>query len=413
MSRKGLKTGEGGKMRQNEPSPCLKILTLLLAGALTVCLVVTALYLTGTIGGSPQQSHSLEGERLFDSPIVEAEYIPPPKPEDLAVHYEGDLELPVEGATGYALLSLYTYADADYGAGYVSTLYPGQSFRIIQELGDWWQIDVEGVVSWVPHYLCMINLPDVIPSIVYENSNSSASVFRSSGKPIPNLTGLQLYNTYEFNERFQESAYQVPVLYDMSKKIYVAQQLALAQGNTLIIYEGFRPYEVQMLVFNNLTALINSDPEVWAGVNSPPWTIGWFIVQGVSNHQQGYAIDVSLGAVHATELRVSGSYLYTRITEYEEYAMPTPIHELSAASVSMAYPVSSLSPDAWYSVGPAASMNDAALALQSYCAESGLTPIASEWWHFNDLSLRARSSGANGDFYINKNYSISAVLEDG
>ncbi len=387
----------------------VKTLTGYLAGLVVVCIVLTFLA-SCSVFDETQLSDSLLQGRQFDTPVSEASFVPPePEPEVVVLRYEGDLELPVVGATGYAALGLDTYTSADYYANYVTTLSPGQGFTILEEQGDWWQIDISGVVAWVPHRQCMINLPDVIPSIVYDNANSYSSKFISSGRAIPNITGLQLYNSLSFNERFQEETYQVPVLYAMSKKIHVAQQLALAQGNTLVINEGFRPYDVQQMVYTNLSALASADSEVMAGITRQPWSIGWFIAAGVSNHQQGYAIDTTLGVVHTIEERVCGNYAYTKVTLYEEYTMPTPIHELSAASVSLAGPVNSESASAWYSVGTAASMNEAALALQSYCANAGLTPLASEWWHFGDLSMLDRVSGMDGRYYISYNGSRAPV----
>ena len=53
--------------------------------------------------------------------------------------------------------------------------------------------------------------------------------------------------------------------------------------------------------------------------------------------------------------------------------------------------------------GPAAdTMNEAALLLRTYCTDAGLTPLASEWWHFNDLSTRSQvlDNQGIGDFLI-------------
>ena len=70
--------------------------------------------------------------------------------------------------------------------------------------------------------------------------------------------------------------------------------------------------------------------------------------------------------------------------------MPTPIHELSKASATFVGPVASHSPTAWKSaqLTDTMSSNKPAMALQRCCTEAGLTPLASEWWHFNDLETR-------------------------
>ena len=54
--------------------------------------------------------------------------------------------------------------------------------------------------------------------------------------------------------------------------------------------------------------------------------------------------------------------------------------------------------------GPAAdTMNEAALLLRTYCTDAGLTPLASEWWHFNDLDAAetANQTVNDGNYYLN------------
>jgi len=252
----------------------------------------------------------------------------------------------------------------------------------------------------------MINLPDVIPSIVYYNTNVTGSKMRSSGIDIPNVTGVAMYDAYGYNARLGEDQYVMPVLYSTAKRICAAQHAALADGNTLIIYEAFRPYEAQQRVYTNLTSLIRNNSAVNAGVTVSPWSIEWFIMQGVSNHQVGYAIDVSLGRVIAQEQRVLEGYLYQKTTVWEEYTMPTPIHELSAASAVFTQPLSPASA-AWPSATFVSTMNDAAKLLQRYCTNAGMTPLASEWWHFNDNETRVvvEPMGGNGSYLISETYS--------
>ena len=44
---------------------------------------------------------------------------------------------------------------------------------------------------------------------------------------------------------------------------------------------------------------LNSNKDVAAGINEGSWQRGWFIAQGVSNHQKGVAMDCSLVKVKA------------------------------------------------------------------------------------------------------------------
>ena len=201
----------------------------------------------------------------------------------------------------------------------------------------------------------------------------------------------------------------VPVLYSMSKKIYAAQQAALADGNTLVIYEGYRPYSVQKMTVDALTNLAAADPEVMAGINTHPWDTNWFIATSVSNHQMGYAIDVTLAKITEQQEIVIGDYAATAITGYTEYTMPTTIHELSMASATFTGPVKSSSPTAWLQATLADTMNEAAILLQRYSTEAGLTPLASEWWHFNDLDARFATEGnsSKGEYLLDATMSVA------
>ncbi|MEH7381399.1 M15 family metallopeptidase [Bacillus sp. JJ1533] len=312
-------------------------------------------------------------------PLEELEPIPTP------VKYEGDLELPINGATGYTSIDLNLKSSPNIDAETVETLKAGTGFTIEKEEGNWWFIKNATFEGWIDSTYCFINLPDVIPSIVYDNSNTYSSKFVSSGAEIPGITGQALYEGKTFNERLGKEEFIVPVLYSMSKKIFLAQQEALAHGNTLVIYEGYRPYSAQKAVVEGLTNLANEDIAVMAGINTNPWSTNWFIATSVSNHQMGYAIDVTLAKVNSKEEIAIGKYLVVDITDYTEYSMPTPIHELSMASKTFTNPVPSSSPTAWKNAKLADTMNESAVTLQTYLTNAGLTPLASEWWHFNDL----------------------------
>ena len=160
----------------------------------------------------------------------------------------------------------------------------------------------------------MINLPDVIPSIIYDDTNSYSSLFKSSNKELPNITGKALYNVKTMNTRFNKEEFLMPVLYSVAKKICIAQRFALEEGNCLKIYETYRPYTTQMSIANSLRELANSDNEVKYGINSLGWSESWFIAQGLSNHQRGIAIDTSLVKITNSKLKYFGDYYYIDVT---------------------------------------------------------------------------------------------------
>lgn len=323
------------------------------------------------------------------------------------VDLHGEFELPLHGATGFTTIATPLRAAADEQAEARDILSPGTAFTIIEEVDLWWKIETDTNSGYVLHAYSFINVPDILPSIIYKNTNGYASVMRSAGKSIPNITGQKLYDTYHFNERLGKEEFTVPLLYQMAKKVATAQQAARREGDTLVIYEGYRPYEVQRAVVDNVTELTESDPQVRAEVSKDPWSISWFISQGISYHQRGYAIDVTLASIEETSRKTTGDYVYETVTAYEIYEMPSPIHELSKRSVSATYPFASRSKTAWRDVPLSASMNEAAIALRAYCTDAGLTPIASEWWHFNDLDCGpiVDESGNTGQFEVAENKS--------
>ncbi len=159
-----------------------------------------------------------------------------------------------------------------------------------------------------------------------------------------------------------------------------------------------------------MSSLISANRELSEMINGGSWNLSWFISTGVSNHQRGGAMDVSLLKLSGEEeYDVTGGYSYLRIDTPDYYDMPTPIHELSTNAVTYTYPISSESETAWQTskLSPGMLGKPAAQNLQKYCTDAGLTPLASEWWHFNDLgTLRRLSDKYGGDFVLTECYSI-------
>ena len=321
--------------------------------------------------------------------------------------YNLDFELPIQGATGYASIQINIRKEASSSSSIVKKLDPGTGFEIIGESGNWLKIKKDDVTGWANKLYCMINLPDIIPSIVYDDTNSYSSLFKSSEIDIPNVTGEQLYNNKVYNNRLSKNEYMMPVMYEMALKIMKAQELALEDGYSLKIYETYRPYEAQTTVSTNLRNLMNSNKTVYEGINGGGWNEGWFIAQVLSNHQKGIAMDVSLVKINEYEVGKTGKYKYMIITDYTEEQMPTQMHELSNKAISMSYAVDSNSKTAWEKVPLAQGMTDGAIRLRNYCVEADLTPLCSEWWHFNDLDARENlgSNYSTGRYYITECYS--------
>ena len=335
--------------------------------------------------------------------------------------YNGDLELPVSGATGYASVDMDLIIVTDASTNeweVVAKLKAGAAFVIVREEGDWWYVSVGGaggMKGWVLHSLCMINLPDVVPSIIYNNTSAYSSGCRTSGESIPGITGEQMYSYSDradgraYNERLQKYEYIVPVLYSAAKRVRQTQQNALENGDSIVMYEAFRPYSTQKKSYEAILAFSNANPHIKANLSTPQWNISWFVASGISNHQRGYAVDASLAKVLIQEYAKTGSYHYKQITRADYYEMPTPIHELSIESIVYTRPVQIESLDAWRTAEYSEGMqnNLPARNLQKYFTDAGFTPLASEWWHFNDLhTLFGITNLCGGDFEIKDCFSI-------
>ena len=328
-------------------------------------------------------------------------------PVETDVYDDVMFELPLRGATGYASVGTPLYSDADRTA-LAATLTAGTAFTVLGQISaDTWHVrTADGTAGYVENTTCYLNIADVIPSVVLDNTNSYSSAFYSSGKELPDITGRQLYDAKEYNPRLDREEFLVACNWQTVQRIYTAQQLALAQGYTLVINEAFRPMDVQLNIAAVLKSLYDTDAEVKAGIDTAPWNISWFIANRPSTHQMGCAIDTSLARVTATETRRCGEYTYQVVTDYTLCAMPTPIHELSAAAVSLAKPVNSYSTTAWQSIAPAKSMTEDALKLKEFCTGAGLSPLASEWWHFNDLTTK----NAVGERYTTDPFYLDTCL---
>lgn len=316
-------------------------------------------------------------------------------------------ELPIEGATGYASINSNIRKNPSDSAEILLKINAGTAFEIVEESGNWFKININNKVGWISNKYCMVNLPDIIPSIIYDDTNSYSSLFKSSEIDIPNITGKQLYNNKAYNKRLSKDEYMMPVIYAMAKKIMIAQKTALEDGYSLKIYEAYRPFEAQKAVADNLRNLMNTNKTVYNGINGGGWNEGWFIAQVLSNHQRGIAMDVSLVKINDYEIKKTGSYKYMAITDYTEEEMPTQMHELSNKAISLKYAVDSNSKTAWKDVPLANAMTNGAIRLRDYCVQAGLSPLCSEWWHFNDLDAREDigNNYSTGRYYITKCYS--------
>ncbi|MCL2373251.1 MAG: SH3 domain-containing protein [Defluviitaleaceae bacterium] len=323
--------------------------------------------------------------------------------------YQGETELPINGATGWAAVSTPLRTAPNANAEIIHRLAPGNPFVIISEQGNWWYVGfADDVTGWVDNRTCFINLPDILPSIVWRNTNATSSVFASNVRGLPDIYRQPLYNARSFNPRLNRYEYIMPGLYSLGVALHQAQQLAMAEGETLVVNEVFRPFSTQQQVVRGLTDLANEFEDVRLAINYNSWHMGWFIATGVSGHQRGSSIDLSLGYVKSYEYRVSGDFIYLYITNHTPVIMQSRIHELSSLAVIVDNPRTiTVTQILNGSVRMSSRVTDGTKRLQMYMAQAGFHPLASEWWHFDHAQSETigRNSGIRGDFYTESIYS--------
>jgi len=337
------------------------------------------------------------------------------EPPELPMWYlDGPFELPIAGAAGYASVKQTLYEEPKADAAILSELAPGTPFEIREESGDYWLVETSSMSGWIEHRFAFINLPDVVPSILYNHTNSYDSRFKTSYLDIPELTGKALNPMIDFNERLEEEEYVMPILYQTAKKVFHAQQLALQNGDSLVIYETFRPRELQLLVNESMEKLAEENEEVAEGITGEPWSITWFINMNVSNHQRGLSLDLSLAEVNELTDQTIGDFKVLKVKDHTEYTMHTPIHELSAESAVFDRPIASADREGWKELEVNPEMTEPALKLQDYMVEAGFNPLASEWWHFNDVDALEdlKKEAGTGEFFIRETVNSTPQWED-
>lgn len=365
---------------------------------------------------------------------------PEPEPDPVAVvENTGGFELPIEGTHGLALVNLKLYPDHT-GTRSSGNLLAGTAFTILREENDRVQVSLrDGTKAWTNKNDIMVNLPDLIPSMIYKNSNAEGSLMKSLGMDLDGITGRQLYQSKVYNEKLGREEFIMPVQYHMAKKIMQAQQLARARGLTIVLYEGFRPHDTQMAVADALQRLAKTNADTKLSIQKNGFNISYYINTGTSSHQMGSAVDVSLAQVNSWEDRSFHGYSVSVPASFTEFAyckivtdsadgvrfssdmrygpalpedttncMPTPMHELSYLSGTFTGPTNTYTAGAWKTalnsgaVKRAEFWTDGAQTLQDIFVEADMEPLASEWWHFNDLAAwsTAQKSNAAGEFEV-------------
>lgn len=283
-------------------------------------------------------------------------------------------------ATVWPLIDLPVYSDT--GKSSLLGMAPaGSAYCVLSEEGGMFRIRLGNASGYVDSSYCMINLPDYMGNLCsYEITNSYSSIFKVHEYAIDGVTGTVIKG-YEHMQQ-KNGEFLVPLLYPAAKKLAVAAEIAREEGYRLKIYEAFRPREATLAVYDLTQAMIQNPipqhPESLTYeqlmTDSGRYALSNFLAQGISNHNRGIALDLTLETLDAVEVD-----------------MQTAIHDLS-----------------WYSE-PAAN-NENANTLREIMTGAGMTTLDSEWWHFQDeeakqnlTQIQPLQEGVNAQCWVKDN----------
>lgn len=229
------------------------------------------------------------------------------------------------------------------------------------------KIKYGNITGYVYSDYIFINLPDVIPDVIYEITNASSSIFKAADVSIANVTGKNLYGFAKtYNSKIGKTTYYAPLLYPVAKKFQKAYNSAKNAGYNFKVYDTYRPRPVEELVTKNYKALYDSNSTVRNLVNYDKsgnyWGYTWFMTKtGTSRHCQAIALDLALTDKNGKELSAQ-----------------TKIHTLDTRSLRK------------YN-------NANANKLSSFMTGAGFGTLQSEWWHYEDNTYK---NNAYNTFYI-------------
>lgn len=253
---------------------------------------------------------------------------------------------------------------------------------------DMFGIYLDGRICYIDSNYCMINLPEYVGALCgYDITNSYHSVFTAHGFEIPGLTG-ETVKGFE-NVCLADNGFLVPLLYPTACKLVTAIENAGEMGYRLKIYEAFRPHEASVYMYQKASEVqyatlpestcwgiepgvvlyvretdengmvIERRKTYWELMNDSTnsFTLSAFVSAGVSRHNLGIAMDLTLESLDTGN----------------ELAMQTKLHDLSQYSAR-------------------ARNNGYAKELSGIMMSAGYKDLYSEWWHFQDDEIKKKLS---------------------
>ncbi len=271
-------------------------------------------------------------------------------------------------STVWPLRDLSVYENPQKSA-VIGTAAGAQAFCVLDVENGLFKVRFGDGYGYIDSNYCMINLTEFMGGLCnYNITNSYSSVMMVHGYDLPGITGY-VVEGYE-NVCLYANDYLVPLLYPVALKLEQAAHSAQKQGYRLKIYDTFRPVKATHSLYNlaaaasgrKLPAFTYDGSEGKFGgltylqlmTNRGSYSMTSFLARGLSRHNQGIALDLTLENMETGE----------------EIPMQTAMHDLSYFSVTRRN-------------------TETANVLRSVMTDAGFATLATEWWHFqDDVSLK-------------------------
>ena len=217
-------------------------------------------------------------------------------------------------STIWPMMDRKVYAAPD-GAEELGTVPAGSAWCVLGQEGQYLKIRYNGRDAYIEGDYCMINLPEYLGNLcAYDITNSYSAIYLVHEYGIPDVSGTVI-SGYE-NVRIKEGKYLVPFLYPAAQKLLQAGLTAREQGYRLKIYDSFRPQcATDSIYWTTYSILGHPTPErTYSGkpaldaygnvlgtmsyqrlmTNSGDWKLSAFLAAGLSRHNFGVALDLTL-----------------------------------------------------------------------------------------------------------------------
>ena len=268
----------------------------------------------------------------------------------------GTFSATLYGATAWANQELNIRKEATMNSNIIGTIPVGSKMTILASENTntkYIKVKYNNLIGYVYSNFILINLPDVIPDMLYEITSASKSTASTANTAIPGITGKNLYGfTKKYNSKIDKETYYVPLLYPTAKKLQRAYNKAKSEGYNLKVYDSYRPHDITISTNNYFRKLYNSNTKVKNAINYDKegnyWGPSWFLASSVSAHNKGIALDITITNSDNQELKAQTAYDTLDTSSIVKYN------------------------------------NNVSNKLRTIMLSQGFSPLESEWWHFQD-----------------------------